>query len=66
MSTQLVNTTNTMPILMGSGNLDAYIQAARRVPILTPEEEYSSWRRIYRKPVISNLHRSWYSRICVL
>ena len=41
MSTQLVNTTNTMPILMGSGNLDAYIQAARRVPILTPEEEYS-------------------------
>jgi len=41
MSTQLVNTMNTMPILMGSGNLDAYIQAARRVPILTPEEEYS-------------------------
>ena len=41
MSTQLVNTTNTMPGLMGSGNLDAYIQAARRVPILTPEEEYS-------------------------
>jgi RNA polymerase sigma-32 factor len=41
MSTQLVNTINTMPILMGSGNLDAYIQAARRVPILTPEEEYS-------------------------
>jgi len=41
MSTQLVNTTNTMPVLMGSGNLDAYIQAARRVPILTPEEEYS-------------------------
>jgi RNA polymerase sigma-32 factor len=30
-----------MPVLMGSGNLDAYIQAARRVPILTPEEEYS-------------------------
>jgi len=26
---------------MGSGNLDAYIQAARRVPILTLEEEYS-------------------------
>jgi RNA polymerase sigma-32 factor len=41
MSTQLVNTTNTMPVLMGSGNLDAYIQAARRVPILTLEEEYS-------------------------
>ena len=41
MSTQLVNTTNTMPVLMGSGNLDAYIQAARRVPILTAEEEYS-------------------------
>jgi RNA polymerase sigma-32 factor len=41
MSTQLVNTMNTMPTLMASGNLDAYIQAARRVPILTPEEEYS-------------------------
>ena len=41
MSTQLVNITNTMPVLMGSGNLDAYIQAARRIPILTPEEEYS-------------------------
>jgi RNA polymerase sigma-32 factor len=32
---------NTMPVLMGSSNLDAYIQAARRVPILTAEEEYS-------------------------
>jgi RNA polymerase sigma-32 factor len=41
MSTQLVNITNTMPVLMGSGNLDAYIQAARRIPILTPQEEYS-------------------------
>ena len=41
MSTELVNITNTMPVLMGSGNLDAYIQAARRVPILTPQEEYS-------------------------
>jgi RNA polymerase sigma-32 factor len=26
---------------MGSSNLDAYIQAARRIPILTPEEEYA-------------------------
>ena len=41
MSTELVTTMNTMPVLMGSSNLDAYIQAARRVPILTPEEEYS-------------------------
>ena len=41
MSTQLVNTTATMPVLRGSGNLDAYIQAARRIPILTAEEEYS-------------------------
>jgi len=41
MSTELVNTMNTMPVLMGSSNLDAYIQAARRVPILTAEEEYS-------------------------
>ena len=41
MSTELVNISNKMPVLMGSGNLDAYIQAARRIPILTPEEEYS-------------------------
>ena len=41
MSTELVNVTNTLPILVGSSNLDAYIQAARTVPILTPEEEYS-------------------------
>jgi len=41
MSTELVNTMNTMPVLRGSGNLDAYIQAARSVPILTPEEEYA-------------------------
>jgi len=41
MSTELVNITNTMPVLTGSSNLDAYIQAARSVPILTPEEEYA-------------------------
>jgi RNA polymerase sigma-32 factor len=40
MSTQLVNTMNTMPALR-SGSLDAYIQAARSIPILTAEEEYS-------------------------
>ena len=40
MSTELVTINNTMPVLLGSSNLDAYIQAARRVPILTPEEEY--------------------------
>ncbi|MCP4768211.1 MAG: RNA polymerase sigma factor RpoH [Gammaproteobacteria bacterium] len=41
MSTELVNNMNTMPVLMGSGNMDAYIQAARRVPILSAEEEYA-------------------------
>jgi len=41
MSTELVNTSNAMPVLVGSSNLDAYIQAARSIPILTPEEEYS-------------------------
>jgi RNA polymerase sigma-32 factor len=30
-----------MPVLRGSSNLDAYIQAARSVPILTAEEEYA-------------------------
>jgi RNA polymerase sigma-32 factor len=39
MSTELVTTKDTMPILLGTSNLDAYIQAARRVPILTLEEE---------------------------
>ena len=39
MSTELVNTSNTLPILLGSSNLDAYIRAARSVPILTLEEE---------------------------
>jgi len=40
MSTELVTTNNTMPVLLGTSNLDAYIQASRRVPILTLEEEY--------------------------
>ncbi len=41
MSTELISVSNTMPVLKGSSNLDAYIQAARSVPILTPEEEYA-------------------------
>lgn len=41
MSTEVVNTRNTMPVLRGSSNLDAYIQAARSVPILSAEEEYA-------------------------
>jgi RNA polymerase sigma-32 factor len=41
MSTELVNNRNTLPMLMGSSNLDAYIQAARSVPILSAEEEYA-------------------------
>jgi len=41
MSTELVNTSNTLPVLTGSSNLDAYIQAARSVPILSAEEEYA-------------------------
>ncbi len=32
---------NSLPILMCSSNLDAYVQAARRIPILTLEEEYA-------------------------
>ncbi len=41
MSTALINTSNSLPVLMGSSNLDAYIQAARSVPVLTAEEEYA-------------------------
>jgi len=39
MSKALISTSNLMPSLSGSGSLDAYIQAANRVPMLTPEEE---------------------------
>ncbi len=41
MSTELVLKGNTLPSLTGSSSLEAYIQAARSVPILTAEEEYS-------------------------
>ena len=41
MSTELAITGTTLPVLRGSSNLDAYIQAARSVPILSPDEEYS-------------------------
>ncbi len=40
MGTELVNTDNTLPVLLGSSNLDAYTRAARRIPILSVEEEY--------------------------
>ncbi len=40
MSTELVNTRNTLPALTGSSTLEAYIQAARSIPVLTAEEEY--------------------------
>ena len=39
MSTELVNTGNTLPILLGSSNLEAYMRAVRSIPILTLEEE---------------------------
>ncbi|MCP4433809.1 MAG: RNA polymerase sigma factor RpoH [Gammaproteobacteria bacterium] len=39
MSTELVTTSNTLPALSGASSLDAYIQAVRRIPILTLEEE---------------------------
>lgn len=39
MSTELATTSNNLPVLLGTSNLDAYIQAVRRIPILTQEEE---------------------------
>ncbi len=39
MSTELVNTGNTLPILLGTANLESYMRAARSIPILTLEEE---------------------------
>ncbi len=41
MSTELVNTSNTLPALKSSSTLEAYIQAARSVPVLSAEEEYA-------------------------
>ncbi|MCP4188579.1 MAG: RNA polymerase sigma factor RpoH [Gammaproteobacteria bacterium] len=40
MSTELVNINQKLPVLLGTSNLDAYIHAARSIPILTLEEEY--------------------------
>lgn len=39
MSTELATTSKNLPVLLGTSNLDAYIQAVRRIPILTQEEE---------------------------
>ena len=41
MSTELVVSPNTLPALTGSASLDAYVQAARSVPVLSAEEEYA-------------------------
>ncbi|MDJ0777612.1 MAG: RNA polymerase sigma factor RpoH [Gammaproteobacteria bacterium] len=41
MSTELALSRNTLPALTGSSNLEAYIQAARSIPVLTAEEEYA-------------------------
>ena len=41
MSTELVKPSYNLPALAGSSNLEAYIQAARSVPVLTAEEEYA-------------------------
>ncbi len=41
MSTALTTTSNTLPVLSGSGNLESYIQAVRTVPILSAEDEYA-------------------------
>jgi len=39
MSTELVNTGNTLPILLGTSNLESYMRAVRSIPILSLEEE---------------------------
>ena len=41
MSTALTTTSNNLPVLTGSGNLESYIQATRSIPILTAEDEYA-------------------------
>ena len=39
MSTELANTSNSLPILLGTSNLDSYMRAVRSIPILSLEEE---------------------------
>ncbi len=41
MSTALTTTSNNLPVLTGSGNLESYIQATRSIPILSAEDEYA-------------------------
>ena len=42
MSTELVHIRNSLPALpLGTSSLEAYIQAARSIPMLTAEEEYA-------------------------
>ncbi len=41
MSTALATTSNTLPVLTGTGNLESYIQATRSFPILSAEDEYA-------------------------
>lgn len=57
MSTELVNTRNTMPVLLGSSNLDACIQAARSVPVLSAEEEYSLAKDLQETGNIESAHK---------
>jgi RNA polymerase sigma-32 factor len=57
MSTELVNTRQTMPALLGSSNLDAYVQAARSVPLLSAEEEYSLAKDLQETGNIESAHK---------
>jgi len=57
MSTELVLKSNTMPSLAGGSSLEAYIQAARRVPILTPEEEYALAKDLQETGNLESAHK---------
>jgi RNA polymerase sigma-32 factor len=46
-----------MPALLGSSNLDAYVQAARSVPLLSAEEEYSLAKDLQETGNIESAHK---------
>jgi RNA polymerase sigma-32 factor len=57
MSTELVLKSSAMPSLTGSSSLEAYIQAARSVPILTLEEEYALAKDLRENENLESAHK---------
>lgn len=58
MGTQLVTTMNNLPALTGSASsLESYISAARRIPILSAEDEFNLAKQLQETGDISAAHQ---------